>query len=224
MRGELLRDREEGDSRLVEIGAKGTLIYLVIIFTFIPVATYLGWMSWKALTLNEIGDFLAGVFGPLSIIWLVLGFFQQGKELRLQVRELSLSVEQQAELVRVTRDALLHEREVLGLENERRSREQIPDLALSLVSEGASSAMSLGGSWRTLQLQNVGGTAYGNQIEVISVSPTLSNEKKRDHFEVGHLITVRCTDSEGTGWHFEASCADSFTAETHIKMDRSRAN
>ena len=27
---------------------------------------------------NEIGDLLAGIFGPLAILWLILGFFQQG--------------------------------------------------------------------------------------------------------------------------------------------------
>ncbi|HRE16401.1 MAG TPA: hypothetical protein PLW86_04930 [Rhodocyclaceae bacterium] len=31
---------------------------------------------------NNIGDFLAGIFGPLAILRLILGFFQQGVELR----------------------------------------------------------------------------------------------------------------------------------------------
>jgi hypothetical protein len=56
--------------------------------------------------LNEIGDFLAGVFGPIAFFWLVLGYLQQGRELRLssealqlQARELNASVIQQAALV-----------------------------------------------------------------------------------------------------------------------------
>ncbi|WP_099601338.1 hypothetical protein [Pseudomonas sp. 2995-1] len=65
----------------------------------------------QTMALNEVGDFLAGAFGPVAILWLVLGFFQQGMELRqgteallLQARELQSSVEQQKELVAVTKD------------------------------------------------------------------------------------------------------------------------
>ena len=65
----------------------------------------------QTMGLNEVGDFLAGAFGPVAILWLVLGFFQQGIELRqgthallLQAKELQSSVEQQKELVAVSRD------------------------------------------------------------------------------------------------------------------------
>lgn len=65
----------------------------------------------QTMGLNEVGDFLAGAFGPLAILWLVLGFFQQGIELRqgskalnLQAEELRNSVEAQRDLVSVTRD------------------------------------------------------------------------------------------------------------------------
>jgi len=60
---------------------------------------------------DEFATFLAGVFGPLAFLWLVLGFFQQGAELRhsadalwLQGQELQNSVEQQRNLVEVTRE------------------------------------------------------------------------------------------------------------------------
>lgn len=63
---------------------------------------------------NEIGDLLAGAFGPLAILWLILGFFQQGIELRqntkaleLQAEELRKSVEHQKEMVEVSREQLL---------------------------------------------------------------------------------------------------------------------
>jgi len=76
------------------------------------------------LKLNEIGDFLAGAFGPVAFLWLILGYLQQGRELKLssealhlQVAEFRNSVEQQTHLVTVGReqiaaqtDALDHER------------------------------------------------------------------------------------------------------------------
>jgi len=95
--------------KLSQIGIKATIIYLIIIFTLIPSFIFLGWIELKPITLNEIGDFLAGLFGPLAIFWLVLGFFQQGDELRnsveslkLQADELRNSVEQQKAMVSIT--------------------------------------------------------------------------------------------------------------------------
>jgi hypothetical protein len=62
---------------------------------------------------NEWGDWAGGMFAPVAFLWLVLGYFQQGEELRdnvralhlqekalqLQVKELKDSVEQQSKLV-----------------------------------------------------------------------------------------------------------------------------
>ncbi|WP_139795856.1 hypothetical protein [Desulfocicer vacuolatum] len=63
--------------------------------------------------MNEIGDFLAGIFGPLAMAWLILGFLQQGEELQqstqaleLQAKELNLSVAQQKEMVELTKKQL----------------------------------------------------------------------------------------------------------------------
>ena len=43
-----------------------------------------------SLDLNELGDFLGGVSSPLAFLWLVLGFFQQGREIRLSNKALKL--------------------------------------------------------------------------------------------------------------------------------------
>ncbi len=83
---------------------------------------YLGFMYWaigdkipslRCKDLNEIGDFLAGVFSPLAFLWLVLGFIQQGIELRvsseslkLQTEELGRSVAQQTSLANATERSL----------------------------------------------------------------------------------------------------------------------
>lgn len=70
--------------------------------------------------LNEFGDFIAGAFAPLAFFWLVRGFYQQGKGLKqnsealtLQADELSNStkalnaqLEEQRNLLRVTKDQI----------------------------------------------------------------------------------------------------------------------
>lgn len=65
---------------------------------------------------DGLATFLSGVFAPLAFLWLVLGFMQQGDELRhssqalwLQGEELRNSVEQQRQLVEVSREQMASE-------------------------------------------------------------------------------------------------------------------
>ena len=91
-----------------------SLVGILVTIAYLGVGAYvlrgrLG--EFQQLPLNNLGDFLAGAFGPLTIFWLVLGFLQQGEELRLntkalevQAEELKNSVEQQRKLVEFTKD------------------------------------------------------------------------------------------------------------------------
>lgn len=92
---------------LTFIGLLATAGYLWLVYWL--AGTRLG--ALKTMELNAVGDFLAGAFGPLAILWLILGFLQQGIELRqnnealrLQAEELKNAVEQQKELVSVTKN------------------------------------------------------------------------------------------------------------------------
>lgn len=80
-------------------GSFGTAIYLCGWIVVVAVRHE----EFFSLDLNELGDFLAGSFGPLAFAWLVLGYIQQGRELKLssdalnlQAKELKYSVEQQS--------------------------------------------------------------------------------------------------------------------------------
>lgn len=110
--------------RRTKIAVVITVIYLVA-FSLIT-----GWRFKEVLELplNEIGDFLAGAFGPLALAWLVFGYFQQGDELRqgtealrIQGDELKNSVEQQHRIAEISLQALEFEREV-RVEQEKRLR------------------------------------------------------------------------------------------------------
>ena len=144
--------------------------------------------SVKLMTLNEIGDFLAGFFSPLAFLWLVLGYLQQGEELKqntkaleLQVRELSLSVEQQKELVEVTRaDVALskqaHEREK---ERELRQAQPIFELQTGSHSGGAQGIVKLqatlsnkGHSATAIQVTTKNGTVIPGDFSVIESGGT----------------------------------------------------
>lgn len=76
-----------------------TVVYLLVIATTVAFK----FENFIKLELNALGDFLAGAFGPIAFLWLVLGFLQQGRELKLstdalqlQAQELKNSVEQQS--------------------------------------------------------------------------------------------------------------------------------
>ncbi|MFB6407559.1 hypothetical protein ACOUV0_12945 [Acinetobacter baumannii] len=86
-----------------------TVVYLAIVFLY----CILDVQGMKTLKPNEWGDFFAGFFAPLVFLWLIFGYYQQGKELQqntkalnLQAEELKNSVEQQEELVKATREEL----------------------------------------------------------------------------------------------------------------------
>lgn len=97
-----------------------------------------------ALELNAMGDFLAGVFGPLAFLWLVLGYLQQGEELQQNTRALEDQEKRLAEttaeqaklakatldLVAVTRQQLAEERDRHHEALQRRRRASEPNLKL----------------------------------------------------------------------------------------------
>ena len=123
------------------------------------------------LELNSFGDFLAGAFGPLAIFWLVLGFFQQGAELRnsiksldLQTRELQESVIQQKELARISKDQFLLQEQEFHTAIERLGESIQPRFIVSYLGYGAHTALAWDNPKQVplrhqLAFANVGGTA-----------------------------------------------------------------
>lgn len=99
-------------------GVVGTVAYLLIIVMTVAFK----FSSFVALELNELGDFLAGAFGPVAFLWLVLGFLQQGRELKLssealqlQAKELKNSVEQQTIMAQAAMQQIESQRASLRL-------------------------------------------------------------------------------------------------------------
>lgn len=115
------------------IGIGVSVPWLLLIIGYVA----LSWEKFLQLEPNAVGDFLAGAFAPLAFLWLVLGFFQQGRELRfsgraltLQSVELANSVSQQRELVSVTRDQLKLEGSILQRQEDELRRNSQPLLRL----------------------------------------------------------------------------------------------
>lgn len=124
---------KRASSRLTFWGLWGTAIYIAILIAGIWLGTAKGWITWGVVKPNEIGDFFAGILGPLAIIWVVLGFLQQGSELRLQVAEMANSVAQQREMVGVTRESLEHARQTVLAEQEAERQKYKPNLRIKVM-------------------------------------------------------------------------------------------
>lgn len=112
--------------------------------------------------LNEWGDFFAGYFAPLAFLWLVLGYLQQGEELkastealRLQAEELKNSVQQQSELVAVSRAQVQQESVALEEERERRRDAARP----KFIPQHSSTATHAQYVDFTMKVVNIGNTA-----------------------------------------------------------------
>lgn len=111
--------------------------------------------------LNEWGDFFAGFFAPLAFLWLVLGYLQQGEELRqssealrLQAAELKNSVEQQSQMVSISREQLKHEIEVFREESVQRREAFRPRFVPEFG--GSTGGGTVDSTTYTLRLQNLG--------------------------------------------------------------------
>lgn len=160
-------------SRLFVAGMLFTLAWLTLMGTLV----ILRWPETGSLKLNELGDFFAGFFAPIAFLWLVLGFLQQGKELQLstkalelQAEELHRSVEQQRQLVEVTRLQVESEMEALSLERKSRQEAARPRFVVG----GVGAQFSGTSSTYRASIKNVGNTA--TDLEVTLQSPELGNQ------------------------------------------------
>ena len=201
------REHSKAVSKLTILGLAFTALY------FLALGTYIFDRSTNLFELspNEVGDFLAGAFSPVAFIWLVIGFFQQGIELRdngkalwLQGRELKKSVEHQEQLVQVTRDQLAHEREA-RLAAERDAERAAQPIILLRATNTAKS-----GLWRKFgfTLINVGATCndlrihYGNQLTRLSALKAHEEHKifvEFEHHDDIHdmLVKINYVDMRG---------------------------
>jgi hypothetical protein len=137
-------------------GILGTVVYLVIIAATVAFK----FEKFLALELNELGDFLAGAFGPIAFLWLVLGFLQQGRELKLstdalqlQAQELKNSVQQQSIMASAATQQIESQRAALLLQEKEIER------SISPIFNGITGSRQGGPGTNvitSIQIQNIG--------------------------------------------------------------------
>lgn len=88
-------DEKRERRRLPMIGLALSMLYLVGLVIYLFVQN----QNPADLQLNELGDFLGGISSPLAFLWLVLGFFQQSREIRLSSRAVQLQASEMSRSV-----------------------------------------------------------------------------------------------------------------------------
>ena len=187
---------------LFRVGVLITLAWLATILVLIISSVEVHWIDVRPLAFSELGDFFAGVFGPLAILWVILGFIQQGAELRNSVAELAklsaLAKEQieqnSAERRRKSELENLFNFRYLGLKY--RFRESIDILRKMEVSEYQDYINRYDENERDLV---VSGVEFLNFISVMVRSKHIEKQKVWDvYFMVFRLFGTKLDD-----WWFE---------------------
>jgi hypothetical protein len=199
-------------SRLLTIfGLLTSAIYAIA--GYFLVADRLGQL--QTMPIDAVGNFLAGVFGPLALLWLILGYLQQGIELKLntkalelQAQELQNSVTQQRELVEVSRKQFEAEMELLRYERHRIEEANKP----RFVTEGVGgSHQGDGRSFFTLPVKNLGAPITNvsfqfsvpmQKVEPENLSHWIGDQTVRLHFS---FIDWKATDCDLTVSYTDAS-------------------
>lgn len=177
-------------NKLNKFGLWATALYLLLLLTIVPTFAFFGWIVIKPISLNELGDFLAGAFGPLAIFWLVLGFFQQGRELqnsietlKLQANELANSVQQQKELVSVAKAGLEHEKEQFELDLSERKKSKLPRFKISLKGNSRTGSTT----YYKLEIANAGAPVSNADIYLRNKDSEQILYERVLHFKNGDL-------------------------------------
>lgn len=170
-------------SRITFGGLIATAIYVGAIATYVVY----DFAAVRAMKPNEMGDFLAGTFGPLAFFWLICGYLQQGVELkqntealRLQVTELQNSVEHQRVLAEVAREQLRNDAEAAAKQQEFSRRDALPvfDAVVGGGIGGASNANV------SVRVRNIGGFVFGVQVSRPPAPASFSHQDIRQ-WEIG---------------------------------------
>ena len=208
-------------NRLTVLGLGITAIWALALGTVI----YFKYADADVMSLNEWGDFLAGTSAPLALLWLVIGYFQHGAELKLntkalkmQEEELRRQVEETARLVEATKDQADAATQVLQDGRQRDARDATPEF----VEHGG----SFSGDKAKINLRNRGGVA--RNIELHYDGPHEINFSPQELVETEENFNFKISYNEPKSLinpiRFGISCVDRLGNIHHTKFELTADN
>ncbi len=207
-----------------------TIFGVIVTAIYIFIIAILRWSSFSTLQtmpLNEFGDFFAGVFGPLMLFWLILGYVQQQKELRqntkaleLQADELRKSVEQHKELVEVTKEQVRAELKSLEMEEIKSRKEAHPSFSIT----NAGWAVNDGHKFEyKLSILNSGQPATDVAVTTVPIIKQAQKNNTINYFSTGQTFDIEW-DNKNSGdappnLKVIINCRDSYTRPYSKQFD-----
>jgi hypothetical protein len=184
-------------SKRMVYAAAGSGIWIALVLVYV----FLNLEELGKMPPNAWGDFFAGVSAPLAFLWLVVGYFQQGEELRFQAEQLRLQVEESKNLVQqATRQA---EASAALLEVEREKHQE--EMRRGLVAAQPNFQIvhqSTTGNTKVLQVRNIG--AIAPEFRVTAGRGLLKVYTPAKGVASGETIQIDCTIDGRFPWEFEA--------------------
>ena len=116
--------------------------------------------------LNNWGDFLAGTSAPLALLWVVVGYYQQGEELCLSREELALQRQEIARLADSSAEqtkALARQAEAAEKSAQMNKEDEERAARPQLYWHGAGSGSGRGGEY--VDIRNRGGEVYEVKLQ-----------------------------------------------------------
>ncbi|MBS3018549.1 hypothetical protein DJFAAGMI_01281 [Comamonas sp. PE63] len=196
------------------MSSKRTFIGIFLTLLYLLVSCIFAITSWPSggLSLNEFGDMLGGAFGPIAFLWLVLGYLQQGEELKAngaaleaQARELNKSVEEQRAQAEAIKKQVEQDRayyEFLRLSAEKQQRELIQSQQPILTIDTKNSSISGSVLETTIILRNAGATCTFISAKIHTSIDIKTIEYNNIYLETGKSIPIlhlTFNNSEMTG-------------------------
>ena len=176
-----------------------------------------------SMNLNEWGDFLAGISAPLALLWLVIGYFQHGEELRLNTKAIENQQEEFRQQVQETARLVDSSQEEVRLIREREQRESRPDI----VPINESSNKEEGS---IVKLRNRGAEVH--DVEVICEGPLKLDINPKEILTSNEIavlwVSYEGGDSSPFPITFHISCTDllgfrhdiGFLMDEHLMVDK----
>jgi len=145
-----------------------TIMWLFV-WTMFPFIIYIingASFSFKDIDFNEVGDYLAGVAAPVAFFWLVYGYYQQGKELKLNNKTLSLQYEELRHSVSAQQDQAASMKEQLSIVVREKFYPKFKIKKFNYLKDEA---------YIGIVIENVSNEVYSTNIEVLSDGMILAN-------------------------------------------------
>lgn len=177
------------------VGIISTLLYVLIFGLYVNSK----WPS-EGMKLNEFGDMLAGFVGPVAFFWLVLGYFQQGEELKAngealkqQAEELNKSVAEQRAQAEAIKRQVAQDREYyehLRISSEVQQRELLKSQQPILNIASRDTVWAGGILKTTITLRNIGASCTFISAKIHTIDLIKATEYSSRHLETGGSVEI----------------------------------